>query len=302
MDFQHCNHNHRNCSCTDPAQNEIEILSRIRSPRLVNLIGFSSDLQGNKLIVVEYFPNGSLYDLLHSSSRLPGWKTRVRFALQAAKAVAALHGANPPVIHRDIKSSNILIDENWNAKLGDFGLALRGHVEEVRVKCAPPAGTIGYLDPGYLVPSDVSAKSDVFSYGILLLEIISGRHAIDLNCSPPCVVDWAVPLIKRGEFKAVCDGRIGFPENLEVIRTLAVIAARCVRSTLEKRPEMSEVVECLKVVRKRFHAPPVWSNMMRRVKCNEYTTKTVARNHALDAEVALTSWRCRRKISSVASV
>lgn len=266
-------HKHKyatNCTgcgnCTGPAENEIEILSRVPSPRLVNLIGYCTDPNGNKLIVVEYMPNGSLHDLLHSATRPPGWTRRVRFALHVAKAVHALHASNPPVIHRDIKSSNVLIDGEWNARLGDFGLALRGHVEDVRVKCTPPAGTLGYLDPCYLAPQDLSAKSDVFSFGILLLELISGRNAIDVNYSPPSVVDWAVPLIRRGDFAGICDRRIGTPSDMSVTRQLAVLAARCVRSTAEKRPAMAEVVECLKLVRKRIHASPIWSRLRRRVE------------------------------------
>ncbi|XP_061372076.1 serine/threonine-protein kinase-like protein At1g28390 [Gastrolobium bilobum] len=252
-------------NCTSPAENEIEILSHVPSPRLVNLIGFCTDPNGNKLIVVEYMPNGSLHDLLHSATRPPGWTRRLRFALHVAKAVQALHSSNPPVIHRDIKSSNVLIDENWSARLGDFGLALRGHVEDVRVKCTPPAGTLGYLDPCYLAPEDLSAKSDVFSFGILLLEIISGRNAIDVNYSPPSVVDWAVPLIKRGDFAGICDRRIGTPSDPALIRQLAVLAVRCVRSTAEKRPSMAEVVECLKLLRKRIHASRIWNSLRRRV-------------------------------------
>ncbi|KAG4194081.1 hypothetical protein ERO13_A06G032644v2 [Gossypium hirsutum] len=293
-------------NCNSPADNEIEILSRVYHPRLVNLIGYCSDsLCKNKLIVVEYMPNGSLYDLLHSSScKPPGWSSRVRFALQVAKAVQTLHSGNPPVIHRDIKSSNVLIDQRWNARLGDFGLALIGHVEDVRIKCTPPAGTLGYLDPSYLAPSDVSTKSDVFSYGILLLEIISGRHAIDLKYSPPSVVDWAVPLIKGGDFAAICDGRVGPPVGEEVIRSLAVLAARCVRSAAEKRPGMEEVVECLTVVSKRVHAGPVWSNLRRCVRC---VHKPMAINHPVfeGSEEAARSSRCgsrrnSRKVTSVA--
>ncbi|KAG5018881.1 hypothetical protein JHK87_014736 [Glycine soja] len=252
-------------NCTSPAENEIEILSQVPSPRLVNLLGFSTDPNGNKLIVVEYMPNGSLHDLLHSVKKPPGWSLRVRFALQVAKAVRELHSSNPPVIHRDVKSSNVLIDEEWNARLGDFGLALRGHVEDVRVKCTPPAGTLGYLDPCYLAPEDLSAKSDVFSFGILLLEIISGRNAIDVNFSPPSVVDWAVPLIKLGDFAGICDRRIGPQPDPAVLRQLAVLAARCVRSTAEKRPSMAEVVECLNLARKRNRASPIWNNLRRRV-------------------------------------
>ncbi|XP_022766414.1 serine/threonine-protein kinase-like protein At1g28390 [Durio zibethinus] len=290
-------------NCSSPADNEIEILSRVYDPRLVNLIGYCSDtLSRNKLIVVEYMPNGSLYDLLHSSSRPPGWSMRVRFALHVAKAVQALHSANPPVIHRDIKSSNVLIDHNWNARLGDFGLALRGNVEDVRVKSTPPAGTLGYLDPGYLAPSDVSTKSDLFSYGILLLEIISGRHAIDFNYSPPSVVDWAVPLIKGGDFAAICDGRVRPPVDKEVIRSLAVLAAKCVRSTAEKRPGVAEVVECLKLVRKRVYAGPVWRNLRRRVK---RVDKPLVKNQVFEgSEEVVRGSRCgsrrnSRKVSSV---
>ncbi|GFZ10254.1 protein kinase superfamily protein [Actinidia rufa] len=225
----------RTTTATTPdTENEIEILSRVRSPRLVNLLGFGVDFNEGKLIVVEFMPNGSLYDLLHKSSKPPGWGRRVQLALQVARAVQHLHASNPPVIHRDIKSSNVLIDGDGNARLGDFGLALRGHVKDVRVKCTPPAGTLGYLDPGYLAPGDLSAKSDVFSFGILLLEFISGRNAIDMNYSPPSVVDWAAPLIKGGDYATICDPRIAPPKDPLAMRRLAVLAARCVRSTAER--------------------------------------------------------------------
>uniref|UniRef100_A0A5B7AMG4 Protein kinase domain-containing protein n=1 Tax=Davidia involucrata TaxID=16924 RepID=A0A5B7AMG4_DAVIN len=253
--------NRNNCT-NSPAENEIETLSRIRNPRLVNLLGFGVDSNERKLIVVEFMPNGSLYDLLHTATRPPGWARRVRFSLQIAKAVQHLHLSNPPVIHRDIKSSNVLLDDDWNARIGDFGLALRGHVEDVRFKCTPPAGTLGYLDPGYLAPGDLSTKSDVFSFGILLLEIVSGRNAIDMNYSPPSVVDWAAPLIRGCDFAGICDPRIGPPDDPAVIRQIAVLAARCVRSTAEKRPEMSDVVDCLRAANKRV-ASPIWSNLGR---------------------------------------
>ncbi|XP_058087936.1 serine/threonine-protein kinase-like protein At3g51990 [Magnolia sinica] len=247
-----------------PAENEIEILSRIQNPGFVNLLGYSLDSNERKLIVVEFMANGTLYDYLHSNWEPPDWGRRIRFALQIAEAVSALHSSDPPVIHRDIKSSNILIDENWNARLGDFGLALRGHVEDVRIRSTPPAGTLGYIDPGYVEPEDLSTKSDVFSFGILLLEILSARNAIDMNYSPPSIVDWAAPLIKKGEFDVIYDPRIGPPSDASVGRQLAILADRCVGPIAGKRPSMGDMVSCLRNVSKKFRSP-IWSNFKDRI-------------------------------------
>ncbi|XP_057790026.1 serine/threonine-protein kinase-like protein At3g51990 [Salvia miltiorrhiza] len=221
--------------------NEIDILSKLQSPRLVNLVGFTKNGSQDRLLVVEFMSNGTLYDVLHSNSRPPTWGRRIKLALQIAKAVDVLHSLNPPVIHRDIKSANVLIDRNFNARLGDFGLALRC-VDDSRLKSTPPAGTMGYLDPGYVTPDNLSTKTDVFSFGILLLEIISGRKAIDVAYSPPSIVDWAIPLIRRGKLLSVYDPRVVPPKDAS---TLAVVAAKCVRSCRERRPSMKEVVQCL---------------------------------------------------------
>ncbi|CAA3002219.1 serine threonine- kinase At3g51990 [Olea europaea subsp. europaea] len=188
--------------------------------------------------------NGTLYDVLHSNSRVPNWGRRIKLALQIAQALDTLHSLNPPVIHRDVKSANVLIDRSFNARLGDFGLALRC-VDDNRLKSTPPAGTMGYLDPCYVTPDNLSTKTDVFSFGILLLEIISGRKAIDLGYSPPSVVDWAIPLIKIVKFFAIFDPRILPPKDALVRKHLAVIAAKCVRSSRDKRPTMKDVVEWL---------------------------------------------------------
>ncbi|KAF2293684.1 hypothetical protein GH714_004166 [Hevea brasiliensis] len=230
--------------------NEIEILSKIHSPRLVNLLGFANDTK-DRLLVVEFMSNGTLYDILHSNSRPPNWGRRIRMALQIAKAIDTLHSQNPPIIHRDIKSANVLIDRNFNARLGDFGLALRcGIDDDYRLKSTPPAGTIGYLDPCYVTPDNLSTKTDVFSFGILLLEIISGRKAIDVGHSPPSIVDWAIPLIKKGKLGAIYDPRIAPPKDPVTRKQLALIAAKCVRSCRERRPAMKEVIDWLTALSK----------------------------------------------------
>lgn len=230
--------------------NEIEILSKIHSPRLVNLLGFANDTK-DRLLVVEFMSNGTLYDILHSNSRPPNWGRRIRMALQIANAIDTLHSQNPPIIHRDIKSANVLIDRNFNARFGDFGLALRcGVDDDYRLKSTPPAGTIGYLDPCYVTPDNLSTKTDVFSFGILFLEIISGRKAIDVGHSPPSIVDWAIPLIKKGKLAAIYDPRT-FPLKDPMIRKqLALIASKCVRSCRERRPAMKEVVDWLTTLSK----------------------------------------------------
>ncbi|GJN14340.1 hypothetical protein PR202_gb01156 [Eleusine coracana subsp. coracana] len=254
--------------------NEIRILSSLRGPRLVNLLGFSdpgpaspassSSSSAARLLVVEYMPNGTLYDLLHSSPRPPGWPRRLRLALQTARALRALHDADPPVIHRDVKSANVLLDANLDARLGDFGLALRVPGKRLPGDAAPatpaPAGTLGYLDPAYVTPESLSTKTDVFSFGILLLEIMSGRKAIDVQHSPPSVVEWAVPLLRKGKVATLFDPRVPPPRDPATRKDLAALAASCVRSCRERRPSMADIVDRLVVLSKAMSAK-VWNGL-----------------------------------------
>ncbi|KAF8719902.1 hypothetical protein HU200_024665 [Digitaria exilis] len=251
--------------------NEIRILSSLRGPRLVNLLGFSDPGPrpggpgpAARLLVVEYMPNGTLYDLLHSNPRPPGWPRRLRLALQTARALRALHDADPPVIHRDVKSANVLLDANLDARLGDFGLALRvpkaTGANAAAFATPAPAGTLGYLDPAYVTPESLSTKTDVFSFGILLLEIMSGRKAIDVQHSPPSVVEWAVPLLRKGRVAALFDPRIAPPRDPVTRKDLAALAASCVRSCRERRPSMADIVERLVVLSKAVSAK-VWNGL-----------------------------------------
>jgi serine/threonine protein kinase len=245
--------------------NEIRILSSVRGPRLVNLLGFSDPGPASsaaRLLVVEYMPNGTLYDLLHSSPRPPGWPRRIRLALQTARALRALHDADPPVIHRDVKSANVLLDANLDARLGDFGLALRvpKRLPGDAAATPAPAGTLGYLDPAYVTPESLSNKTDVFSFGILLLEIMSGRKAIDVQHSPPSVVEWAVPLLRKGKVATLFDPRVPPLRDPATRKDLAALAASCVRSCRERRPSMADIVERLVVLSKAVSAK-VWNGL-----------------------------------------
>lgn len=231
--------------------NELEILSKIWSDRFVNLLGYTRE-EDEKLLVVEFMSNGTLHDNLHDNFEPAlNWVMRIEFALQIARGIFTLHSASPPIIHRDIKSSNVLIDESWKARLGDFGLALRGNIEDMLKTSTPPAGTMGYLDPEYETPSDLSTKTDVFSFGILLLEMISGRNAIDLAYEPPCIHEWALPLIKQGKIDELLDKKLNAPGNLKPLKQLINVAVKCVRSSRTRRPSMSDVVEDLKGIQKK---------------------------------------------------
>ncbi|XP_047150348.1 serine/threonine-protein kinase-like protein At5g23170 [Vigna umbellata] len=241
-------------------ENEIRVLSSLpENPHVVNLLGTTSgDDHGHKLIVMDFMPNASLHDLLHANENPPTWPKRVQIAMQIARAVQFLHQGKPVVIHRDIKPSNILFDSRWNAKLADFGLAVRGVDPMSR-----PAGTMGYLDPCYTTPDKLSTKNDIFSFGVVLMEIISGRKAIDACKTPASVVEWAVQLMDEQVFKEICDARVALPGYMvETITRLLRYASRCVSENEDERPSAGEIVmgmESWLAKRVRF---PVWRRVL----------------------------------------
>ncbi|KAH7286134.1 hypothetical protein KP509_33G059800 [Ceratopteris richardii] len=243
--------------------NEIRILSKLNNPRFVRLLGFSQEPGKEKLLVVELMHNGNLHDLLHETPQPISWSKRVHVAIQIAKALRDIHSISPPLIHRDIKSSNILVDNQWNAKLGDFGLALCCHESSTST---PPAGTLGYLDPEYITPDMLSTKNDVFSYGILLLEIMSGRQAIDMNHNPPSIVEWSIPLIKSGDVLAVCDPRLAPPKCIASLKQMALLAAKCVRDRSSRRPEMTDVVEQLQEISRKIEGSSMWNGIVYKMR------------------------------------
>lgn len=231
--------------------NELEFLSRLNHKNLVRLIGFCEDV--NELILVyEYMANGSLHDHLHKiqSSHLMSWTTRLKVALDAARGIEYLHSyAVPQIIHRDIKSSNILLDATWTAKVSDFGLSLMGPADNEEHLSLGAAGTVGYLDPEYYRLQQLTTKSDVYSYGVVLLELLSGNKAIHRNENgvPRNVVDFVVPYIVQDEIHRVLDPNVPPPTpfEIEAVAYVGYLAADCVSLEGRDRPGMTEIVNSL---------------------------------------------------------
>lgn len=204
---------------------ELEILCKIRHCNIVNLLGYCSEM-GERLLVYEYMPHGTLYDHLHGGLSPLNWSLRLKISMQAAKGLVYLHKEFvPPIVHRDVKTSNILLDSEWGARIADFGLLTSNEKEH--------SGDL---------------ESDVYNYGVILLEILSGRKAYDRDYAPPSIVDWTVPLIKQGKAAAIIDRFIALPRNVEPLLKLADIAEKAVRENPSERPTMSEVASCLEQI------------------------------------------------------
>lgn len=233
--------------------NELESLSRLHHKNLVRLMGFYEDMK-ERILVYEYMENGSLNDHLHKhdlqSSALVSWAGRIKAALDAARGIEYLHQyATPPIIHRDIKSSNILLDAKWTAKVSDFGLSLMGPEDEESHLSLLAAGTVGYMDPEYYRLQHLTTKSDVYSFGVVLLEMLSGHKAIHKNENgvPRNVVDFVVPFIVQDEIHRVLDPRVPppTPYEIEAVAFVGYLAADCVNLEGRDRPTMTQVVNSL---------------------------------------------------------
>ncbi|PHT83391.1 Serine/threonine-protein kinase-like protein CCR4 [Capsicum annuum] len=231
--------------------NELEFLSRLNHKNLVRLLGYCED-NNERVLVFEYRNNGTLHDHLHrlENSPLTSWTARIKVALNAARGVEYLHEyAVPTVIHRDIKSSNILLDTNGNAKVSDFGLSLLGPQDDETHLSLRAAGTVGYMDPEYYRLQQLTTKSDVYSFGVTMLELLSGYKAIHKNENgvPRNVVDFVVPYIVQDEIHRVLDRRVPPPTpfEIEAVSYVGYLAADCTTLEGRDRPTMTEIVNNL---------------------------------------------------------
>ncbi|KAF7149202.1 hypothetical protein RHSIM_Rhsim03G0241100 [Rhododendron simsii] len=232
-------------------QAEVEIISRVHHRHLVTLVGYCIT-GSHRMLVYEFVPNNTLAFHLHGKGR-PNmdWSTRLKIALGAAKGLAYLHeDCHPKIIHRDIKATNILLDSNFEAKVADFGLAKFSPDADTHISTRV-MGTFGYLAPEYASSGKLTDKSDVFSFGVMLLELITGRQPYDYSKSSTedSLVDWARPLLTRaleaGNFDALVDHWLQKDYNHNEMVRMVSCADSCVSHSARHRPRMSQVVRAL---------------------------------------------------------
>ncbi|KAJ7944302.1 Receptor-like kinase [Quillaja saponaria] len=232
-------------------QAEVDIISRVHHRHLVSLVGYCI-AGGQRMLVYEFVPNKTMEYHLHGKG-LPtmDWGTRLRIAVGSAKGLAYLHeDCHPRIIHRDIKSANILIDDNFEAKVADFGLAKLSSDNNTHVSTRV-MGTFGYLAPEYASSGKLTEKSDVFSFGVMLLELISGKRPVDSTSSMEydSLVDWARPLLNRaleeGNYTELVDPFLENNYNAQEMARMVACAAASIRHSGRKRPKMSQIVRAL---------------------------------------------------------
>ncbi|KAL9224048.1 hypothetical protein vseg_000122 [Gypsophila vaccaria] len=232
-------------------QAEVEIISRVHHKHLVSLVGYCIT-GSHRLLVYEFVPNKTLEFHLHGKGQpTMDWLTRLRIALGSAKGLAYLHeDCHPKIIHRDIKAANILLDNKFEAMVADFGLAKFSSDTHTHVSTRV-MGTFGYLAPEYAASGKLTDKSDVFSFGVMLLELITGRRPVDpaYTYMDDSLVDWARPLLARAleenNFDSLVDPRLQNNFNLTELARMVACASACVRHSGRRRPQMSKVVRAL---------------------------------------------------------
>ncbi|RWW13220.1 hypothetical protein GW17_00023084 [Ensete ventricosum] len=245
----------KNYKQVEQFMNEVEILSLLRHQNLVSLYGCTSHRCRELLLVYEFVPNGTIADHLHgsrASERILTWPMRLNIAIETADALAYLHAVDPPIIHRDVKTNNILLDSSFHVKVADFGLSRLFPVNATHVSTAPQ-GTPGYVDPEYHQCFQLTDKSDVYSFGVVLVELISSKQAIDITRqrSEIHLANMAITKIQNHELEDLVDPELWCPSD-EVtkimITMVAELAFRCLQLDGDMRPPIKEVLEGLRAI------------------------------------------------------
>ncbi|XP_021735291.1 probable receptor-like protein kinase At2g42960 [Chenopodium quinoa] len=228
---------------------EVEAIGHVRHKNLVRLLGYC--IEGvHRMLVYEYVNNGNLEQWIHGAMRHHGtltWEARIKVLLGTAKALAYLHESiEPKVVHRDIKSSNILIDTDFNAKVSDFGLAKLLDSGESHITTRV-MGTFGYVAPEYANSGLLNEKSDIYSFGVLLLEAITARDPVDYSrpANEVNLVEWLKVMVGTRRAEEVVDSNLEVKPTTRTLKRALLVALRCIDPDPEKRPKMSQVVRML---------------------------------------------------------
>ncbi|KAI5327087.1 hypothetical protein L3X38_026483 [Prunus dulcis] len=240
---------------------EVLMLSLLHHTNLVTLIGYCTD-GDQRLLVYEYMPRGSLEDHLFdlSPDREPlSWDTRIKIAVGAARGLEYLHcKANPPVIYRDLKSANILLDDQFNPKLSDFGLAKLAPVGDKTHVSTRVMGTYGYCAPEYAMSGKLTLKSDIYSFGVVMLELITGKKAIDCSKRPgeQNLVSWSRPFLKdRRKFVQLVDPLLQGRFPVRCLHHAVAITAMCLQEQPTFRPLIGDIVVALEYLASQSYKP-----------------------------------------------
>ncbi|XP_062117039.1 LEAF RUST 10 DISEASE-RESISTANCE LOCUS RECEPTOR-LIKE PROTEIN KINASE-like 1.2 isoform X4 [Humulus lupulus] len=247
-----------NCRRVEQFMNEVNILASLRHPNLVSLFGCTSRHSHGLLLVYEYIPNGTVADHLHGQRAKPGavpWPIRLKIAIETACALTYLHASD--IVHRDVKTTNILLDSSFSVKVADFGLSRLFPTHVTHVSTAPQ-GTPGYVDPEYHQCYQLTSKSDVYSFGVVLMELVSSmpavdiaRHRHDINLST-----MAINRIQNHTLHEIVDPCLKFDTDSRVKQTIiavAELAFQCLQNEKDMRPSMADVLEELKAIQSRAY-------------------------------------------------
>uniref|UniRef100_A0ACD5T8B7 Uncharacterized protein n=1 Tax=Avena sativa TaxID=4498 RepID=A0ACD5T8B7_AVESA len=233
---------------------ETDILTRIHHMNLVSMIGYCMDGEYMAL-VYEYMSEGTLQEHIEGSNRngaCLSWPQRLRIALESAQGLEYLHkGCKPPIIHRDVKATNILLNAKLEASIADFGLSKAFNSNETHVYTNTLVGTPGYVDPEYQTTMQLATKSDVYSFGVVLLELVTGKPAIMREPMPVNIIPWTQQQLTHGNIEAVVDGRMCSDYDVNSVWKAADIALKCTAHSSMQRPTMTDVVvqlhECIEL-------------------------------------------------------
>lgn len=232
---------------------EVETLSKLRNPNLIPLIGYCNDQQF-MIIVYDYMAHGTVCDNLYGTNNQPlRWKQRLEICIGAARGLVYLHAGaeHGMIIHRDVKTSNILLDENWVAKVSDFGLSRLGPASPSRSHVSTDVkGTFGYLDPEYFWTKQLTSKSDVYGFGVVMFEVLCGRPAVDMGLEEEqqSLVQWARFNVKKGTLDQIIDENLRGQIAPESLKVYGKVADRCLRSDRKRRPKMDDVLKALELI------------------------------------------------------